>query len=329
MRKNYYLLKSGRLKRKENTLYLETSQEKIPLPVNNVAALFAFGELDLNSKLLVFLSQNKIPIHFFNYYGFYSGSYYPREYLNSGFLIVKQVENYLDKEKRLEIAKEIISSASYNIIKNLQYYKKHGKEVDEAIKGIEEERAAIDNVSNIPELMGLEGRIRDHYYQSFNNILRKGFEFEKRVKRPPDNTINCLISFGNSLLYTTILTEIYNTQLNPTISYLHEPSERRFSLSLDLSEIFKPVIVGRVIFKLINNRMVDEKHFLEELNFCYLNEKGKRVFISEYEDKLRTTIKHKTLERNTSYQRLIRLECYKLIKHLIGEQKYEGFKVWW
>jgi CRISPR-associated protein Cas1 len=96
-----------------------------------------------------------------------------------------------------------------------------------------------------------------------------------------------------------------------------------------LSEIFKPVIVDRIIFKLVNNRMIDEKHFLEELNFCYLNEKGRRAFISEYDEKLRTTIKHPTLKRNVSYQRLIRLECYKLIKHLIGERRYEGFKAWW
>jgi len=329
MKRNYYLLRSGRLRRKENTLYLETEQEKVPIPVANVEAIYAFGELDVNSKLLVFLSQNKIPMHFFNYYGYYSGSFYPREYLPSGLLLVKQVEHYLDKERRLEIAKEIIRSASHNILKNLAHYKKHGKEVSETMEVIDRERASIDGAGDVQELMGIEGRVRDHYYQSFNTILREGFEFERRVKRPPDNMINCLISFGNSMLYTNTLSEIYHTQLNPTISYLHEPGERRFSLSLDLSEIFKPVIVDRIIFKLVNNRMIDEKHFLEELNFCYLNEKGRRAFISEYDEKLRTTIKHPTLKRNVSYQRLIRLECYKLIKHLIGEQRYEGFKAWW
>ena len=329
MARNYYILKSGRLRRKENTLYLETGQEKIPMPVANVEAIYALGELDVNSKLLVFLAQNRIPMHFFNYYGFYSGSYYPREYLVSGLLVVKQVENYLDRERRLEIAKEIIRSASHNILKNLAHYKKHGKDVGGVMEAIEQERAQIDGSKDVQELMGVEGRIRDHYYQSFNTILREGFEFERRVRRPPDNMINCLISFGNSLLYTSTLSEIYHTQLNPTISYLHEPGERRFSLSLDLSEIFKPILVDRTIFKLVNNRMIGEKHFQDELNFCYLNEKGRRTFISEYDDKLRTTINHPALKRKISYQRLVRLECYRLIKHLIGGQKYEGFKAWW
>ncbi|MCW1305498.1 MAG: type I-B CRISPR-associated endonuclease Cas1b [Candidatus Parvarchaeota archaeon] len=329
MKKDYYILKSGRLKRKQNTLYLETKEEKKPIPINEVNAIFVMGELDINTKLLVFLSQKRIPIHFFNYYGYYVGTYYPREYLNSGFLIVKQVESYLDKEKRLKIAKEIVNSAIHNILKNLQYYEKQGKDVSESIKEIESERKQLGEVKDIPNLMGIEGRVREYYYQSFNVVLRAGFEFEKRVKRPPDNMINCLISFGNSLLYTTTLTEIYHTQLNPTISYLHEPGERRFSLSLDISEIFKPIITDRIIFSLVNNRIIKESHFLDELNFCYLNEEGRRTFISMYDKKLKTTIMHKELKRKVSYQKLIRLECYKLIKHLIGEKEYEGFKSGW
>lgn len=329
MARNYYILRSGRLKRKQNTLYFENEDMKKAIPVNDVNALYAFGELDINSKLLNFLSQHKIPIHFFNYYGFYSGSFYPREYLKSGFLLVKQVEHYLDRERRLDIAKEFVNSASYNILKNLSYYKKHGRDVVKNIEKIVECLKGLETTNIIPEVMSVEGRIRDQYYGSFNEILREGFTLEKRVKRPPDNMVNCLISFGNSLLYSTTLSEIYRTQLNPTISYLHEPGERRFSLSLDISDVFKPIIVDRVIFSLINNRKIKPAHFLKELNFCYLNDSGRRIFISEYDEKLKTTIMHKTLRRKVSYQRLIRLECYKLVKHLIGEGKYDGFKAWW
>jgi len=327
--RNYYILSSGRLKREQNTVYFENVNVKKAIPINDIYAIYVYGELDLNTKLLDFLTQNKVPIHFFNYYGFYSGSYYPREYLHSGFLIVKQVEHYIDGEKRLRIAKEIIRSASYNILRNLFYYRKRGRRIDEYISEIENLRKEIGNAKLISELMSIEGRIRNQYYRSFNEILREGFQLLKRVKRPPDNMVNCLISFGNSLLYATTLSEIYNTQLNPTISYLHEPGERRFSLSLDLSEIFKPLIIDRTIFTLINNRIIKPRHFLQELNYCYLKENGKKIFIKEYDERLKTTIMHKTLKRKVSYQRLIRLECYKLIKHLIGEKTYEGLKAWW
>jgi CRISPR-associated protein Cas1 len=329
MAKNYYILSNGRLRREQNTVYFENVNGKKAIPVNDIYAIYAYGELDLNTKLLNFLTQKRIPVHFFNYYGFYAGSYYPREYLHSGFLIVKQVEHYTDKERRLEIAREIVNSASYNILKNLQYYRKHEKQVDQYLSEIEKCRTEINNVHAISELMSVEGRIRSQYYASFSEILREGFELEKGVKMPPDNLMNCLISFGNSLMYTTTLSEIYNTQLNPTISYLHEPGERRFSLSLDLSEIFKPVIVDRTIFALVNNRVIKPKHFLQELNYCYLQEEGRRIFVKDYDEKLKTTVMHNTLKRKVSYQRLIRLECYKLVKHLIGEKKYEGFKAWW
>lgn len=324
--RDYYIFKSGRLRRNENTIQFETVDEKKSLPINDIYCIHLFGEIDLNTKLIVFLNQHGIPLHFYNYYGYYSGSFYPREKLLSGFLIVKQVEHYLDPQKRLTIAKEFVDTAIHNILANLEHYKKNGKEVSPFIDKIKDEYATIEKVSGIAELMGVEGRSRDTYYSSFGSFLREGFEFEKRTKMPPQNMINSLISFGNSLIYATVLTEIYHTQLTPTVSYLHQPGERRYSLALDISEVFKPIIADRVIFNLINNRIIKEEHFVEDLNFCYLNEQGRRTFLSEYQKKLDTTINNPRLKRNISYQRLIRIECFKLVKHLLGEKGYSGLR---
>jgi len=325
--RDYYIVRGGRIRREQNTIYIESKDgEKKAIPVNDVQALYALGEVDLNSKLLIFLAQHRIPLHVFNYYGYYSGTYYPREKLLSGFLLVKQVEHYLDAQKRIEIARELVRSACENILANLNYYRRRGKDVQQFIQQVEGEKEAIGRAAKIPELMGAEGRVREHYYSSFGSVLRSGFEFEGRVRNPTDNMVNCLISFGNSLMYATVLSEIYHTQLNPTVSYLHEPGERRFSLALDMSEVFKPVIVDRVLFNLVNNRLIKPEHFHEELKGCYLNDPGRRVFLSEYDAKLRTTIRHRGLGRNVSYQRLIRLECYKMVRHLLGEAEYKGYR---
>lgn len=154
-------------------------------------------------------------------------------------------------------------------------------------------------------------------------------EFEKRVKNPPDNAINSLISYVNTLIYTRVLSEIYKTQLNPTISYLHEPSERRFSLCLDIAEIFKPIIADRLIFSMLNKNQITEKDFEKELNFLYIKEAARKEITKEMDLRLQTTIKHKTLDRDVSYEYLIRLEIYKIIKYLIEDIPYEGFKMWW
>ena len=187
----------------------------------------------------------------------------------------------------------------------------------------------VPESKSIHELMGYEGNIRKTYYEAWNIIIDQNLEFEKRVKNPPDNVINTLISFVNTLVYTRVLGEIYKTQLNPTISYLHEPGSRRFSLSLDISEIFKPIIADRLIFSLLNRRQITEKSFTKELNYLHLNKEASKLIVSELDNKLKTTIKHRDLNKEVSYQYLMRLECYKLIKHLLGEKEYEPFKIWW
>ena len=320
-KKNYYILSEGILKRKENTIYFVNEKGKKPIPINKVYSIYAYGQITFSSQVMSLLSKNGVPIHFFNYYGFYSGSYYPRETLLSGDLLVKQADYYLNIQKRLELAKLFVEGAANNILKVLAYYK-----IENNIK---ETLSELNSTNKITEIMNIEGRIRSEYYSKFDEILPDDFKMEGRSRQPPKNMINSLISFGNSMMYSTVLTELYNTQLNPTISYLHEPSERRFSLSLDLSEIFKPIFVDRFIFYMVNKRMLSKKDFNEDLNCCLLNDKGRNKFIKEYNKRLEKTIKHKKLKKNVSYQRLIRLEAYKLKKHILGIEKYDPFVSWW
>ena len=100
-------------------------------------------------------------------------------------------------------------------------------------------------------------------------------------------------------------------------------------MCLDISEIFKPLIGDRLIFSLLNKRQITEESFTKELNFLHLKQDASKLIATELEKRLRTTIMHKGLGRKVSYQYLIRLEAYKLVKHLLGEKEYEGFTIWW
>ena len=321
----YYIFSNGELKRKDNNIYFNDRALKIEM----TSDIYLFEEVTLNTKCLNFLGQNKKAVHFFNYYGFYTGSFYPKESNVSGKLLVKQVEYFQDSEKRVELAREIIKSASDNIFRNLRYYNGRGKDLKNEMEIIKSYQLELDKAQEVNEIMGIEGNIRKVYYSTWSKIINQEIDFEKRVKRPPDNMINTLISFINSLIYTTCLSEIYKTQLNPTISYLHSPGDRRFSLCLDITEIFKPLIVDRMIFSLLNKNMINEDDFAKDSNFYYLKDKGRKKILEEYEKKLNQTITHKELKREVSYQTLIKLECYKLIKHLLGDKKFDGFKMWW
>jgi CRISPR-associated protein, Cas1 family len=328
MGKILYIFRSGKLERKDNTLRLVSEDGERQIPITTVSEIKIFGELDLNKRLLEFLNKHQIPLHFFNHYGFYVGSFYPRKSLNSGKMIIKQAEHYLDWDKRIFLAKSFLRGGVTNILKNLRYYDRRGKQgLDGLINYINLKFDEIDNISDIPNLMRLEGEIRKAYYGSFEIIL-EGFPFERRTKRPPQNPLNAMISFGNSLLYTTILSEIYRTHLDPRIGYLHESNQRSFSLNLDIAEVFKPVIVDRTIFSLVNKKQIDEKHFVKEIGFSHLTEKGMEIFVKAFEEKLNTTIKYKNLGK-VSYRKLLRLECYKLYKHFLGEEIYKPFTSDW
>jgi len=140
--------------------------------------------------------------------------------------------------------------------------------------------------------------------------------------------MNALITFGNTLLYTKTISAIYQTHLNQTISFLHLPQEGRFSLSLDLSEVFKPIIVFKTIFDLVGRRKLQvTKHFDKSLNYALLNESGKKVFIEAFENRINETFMHPKLKRKVSYKHCLKLEGYKLIKTILENKEFVPFSL--
>ena len=332
MKQPIYIFSNGKLERHQNTLAFEDSEgRKRYAPIESISELYIFGELDFNKRFLEFLTQNEVLLHCFNRYGYYVGSFYPREYYNSGWLILKQAEHYLDQGKRMELARRFVSRAIGNMKRVLEYYLRRGtEELQPILEQLELTRSTLGQQNTPEALMASEGNARQIYYEAFDIILKQEeFSFAKRTRRPPQNRLNTLISFGNSLLYVVALSEIYRTHLDPRIGFLHTTNFRRFSLNLDVAEVFKPILVDRLIFSLVNRGQLKAEHFSEGAEGIFLTEAGRRIFIQEWEDKLRTTIDHPSLKRKVSYRRLIRLDLYKIEKHLLGDRPYEPYIAGW
>ena len=331
MRETLYIFSSGHLKRRDNTLFFETKDGKKKfIPVENIKEIFIFGEVSFNTKLLNFLTQKEIILHYFNYYGYYSGSFYPREHYNSGFMILNQVRSYDDSNKRLYLAKRFVEGAIKNSLKILKYYKRREYDLDLEINMLEEVLVNVEKCISIEELMSFEGKAKGIYYNSFNKILdNKDFCFNKRTRRPPQDYLNTLISFVNSLIYTYVLSEIYQTHLDPRIGFLHTTNFRRFSLNLDIAEIFKVVIGDRLLISLIKHGIITRKDFDKGLEKIILSDKGRRKILEKMEEFLSRTITYRKINKKVSYRRLIRLELYKLEKYLIGDEDYKPFVMEW
>lgn len=321
-----YIFSTGDFTRNDFSIKYKNDKGNFYLPIEKIKELYCFNDITISTKLLETLSIAGIIVHFFNYYGNYVGSFYPKESLISGRLVVKQVETF--QKYREDVAKAFVKGIAQNIKATLYHYYRHGTKelkpiIDFCNKDVEN---LLDKANDIKQILSIEGKIWSEFYSSFKYFLPEEFIINKRVKRPPDNPMNALISFGNTLLYTKTISEIYNTHLDQSISFLHEPSESRFSLSLDLSEAFKPVIVYKTIFDLVNNKKIKvEKHFNAKLNYSLLNEDGKKIFIDAYEERLNQTFEHPILKRRITYKHAIRLDGYKLIKFITEGKQFIPF----
>lgn len=325
-----YILSKSNLKRMDNTVVIQSGRSKKFIPVQDLKDIYVMSDLDLNSRFIQFISGYDICLHYFSYYGNYLGCYKAVNSKRSGNVLRSQVKCFENKRKRLDLAKHLIRATIMNILRNLRYYHNRGRGnfviYERFLLNCSNK---IDDCNDIPKLMGLEGIVRREYYKLFPHILKKSYNFSRRNKRPPKDPINALISFGNSLLYSVVQSELYNVKLDPSIAVIHATNERSNSLSLDIADMFKPIITDRILFYLINMRILTEKDFSYKDDCCLLNDNGRRKYITKYNKKLSTTFYHRKLGRRLSYRSLIKQECREIRDFVIGKCDLSGFNFWW
>jgi len=325
VRRKLFLLSSGRLERESNTLAFVAGEGKRFIPVKDVSSIYMFGELDLNKRALELLARERIPLHLFDFYGHYFGSFLPRRHYNAGIVTLRQAEHYMDPAKRLYLARRFVTGSIGNMLAVLRYYRGRGIDARAEVEALESARAAVDGAEGIEALMGVEGNAREAYYGAWNLVLPEEFRYARRTRRPPRSRLDALMSMGNSLIYAAVLEEIHRTHMDPRIGYLHATDSRKFSLNLDISELFKPAVVDRTIFSLVNRSAMGDGDFSSDLGGVFLSDAGKRKLLEEFEAHMESKVLHRRLGRNVSYRELIRIEVYKLERHVVEGAPYEPF----
>lgn len=323
----YHIINEGILSQSDYTILFENKNKKVYIPIEATKILNIYSNIIINSNFFNLMNSKNIIVNLFDKHNRYIGKFIPNNTRKSCLLLLKQVEIYNDYNKRMNMAKDILSSEIYNLKSNLKYYnRRYNHDIKEKIKLIEKTEKEINLIKEHEKLLLCEARIKGIYYSCFNEILQnEKFKFIKRSKRPPQDPINALISFGNTLLYNYIAKEIYKTKLDIRIAYLHSSNNRYESLNLDLADIFKPIIVDKIIFKLINKKIINYRLHFENINGgVYLTGEGKNIVINEFYKKIKdiTTIGN----NKTSYEKIIRKEIYKLSNSIMNEEKYKAFK---
>ncbi len=262
--RTHFILSSGRLRRQDNNIYFDKFDEmggvtasKI-LPINAIDEIYILTRVELDTYTLAFLADNNILLHVFSPFQSFRGNFYPstsNSVNKSGFVLLSQLRAFDDPVKRVYIAREITRAHMLNDAANC---KKHGVKFDPA-----PHIAALDASKDVGQIMAAEGAFQKLYYEKWNEIItdQRSFKFTVRSKRLPADKINSFISYINTRIYNVCLSEIYKTELDPRIGFLHEPNYRALSLHLDLAEIFKPILGDTLIFAMLNKKEITAKDF--------------------------------------------------------------------
>jgi CRISPR-associated protein Cas1 len=319
-----YLLRGTEIKRDQNTLVVVTEdRKKRRLPVESLRHVVVLGATRLNSEVASFLGKHGVRLSFLDYYGHFSGSLEPAQHHHSGTVHLAQAKLILDGTKRLAMASRILEAGAHNILRNLKYYAYRGnRELDDPIRDLERQlkRARADTIEG---LMGQEGNFRQGYYAAWGKI-NPDLTITKRTRRPPADRINALISFCNGLLYSACAQAIAQTHLDPTLSFVHAPTQARNSLALDLAEVFKPLIADRMIFTLINKAMLDDGCYQEEdAGVCLLSRVGRERVLNEFHERMDNA----QIAGETGWRRILLKEAFAIEAHLLELSEYEPFTV--
>lgn len=327
---NHHIFADGELSRSESTLRIDTLEgETKYLPVESVDSLYLHGQISFNTHALGLLNDHGVAVHVFGWKDYYKGSYLPKRGQVSGNTVVEQVRAYDDSERRLSIGQQMIKASIHNMRTNLRYYSSRRGDFSTAMDELTALKKRVSEIETINELRAVEGNARKQYYQCFDEILREPFKLVKREYRPPSNEANAIVSFLNSMVYTTCVSAIRKTALDPTIGFVHEPGERRFTLSLDIADIFKPILADRLVFRLVNRQQITVGDFESELSGCLLTEEGRLTVLKEYEQMLDETIAHPRLNRKVSFKTLVQTDVYSLKKHILTGEPYRATERWW
>ena len=321
------LLSDGILRQKEYSLVFENNEKEHEIPVMSTDSINIYSSVIFDTGFFKRAADCGITVNLFGQTGKLLGQFTPFSSLLSPRVTLEQFEAYFNVQKRVALAREFVLASIHNLRLVIRYYNKMYPDAlyDSMLRKIERVEKKIKETDDYDELLLLEAQARQFYYQCYDSFIRaEGFVFEKRSRRPPRNEVNAMISFGNAMLYNLLATEINKTPLDVRVGFLHATNRRQQSLNLDVAEIFRPLIVDRVVFSLINRRAVTPDDFFSDGGGVYLNAEGKRIFISAFYEKLDTcvTVKGKSVK----YKSIIREEVQKLVRYFRQGEKYKPFK---
>ena len=324
-------------------------KERIPLV--KIDEVVVMGEITLTASAMHLLLERDIEITFLSQYGQFKGRLSP-SFSKNAVLRLAQYRTHQDMKTRCELARRFVMGKLMNQRTLLQRYQRRqgDAEMQQAIEQIgtllrqlatlpigriqaTQQMAGGDNRiagTHLETILGMEGAGSAAYFGNFGKFLSdtRQWPFPGRVKRPPTDPVNALLSFGYSLLTNKVASAVQLVGFDHFIGYLHSSFYGRPSLALDLMEEFRPIIVDSVVLTMLNKRMLTLNDFVVEVGAYRLKDERRKVFFTQFEERLNEEITHPLFGYKTSYRRCLELQARLLAKTITGEiDEYPAFLV--
>ena len=330
--KTLYLIKAGTTLTKEYERFVIKKQGEIikRIPAIHVDQIMVFGNSQLTTQVMQYCLEQRIPIYLLSGKGKFYGMV--DSFNTEPVLIHKAQFIHSDNAKFcLKIASQFIKGKIANsqlILKRLAR-NRDATHLVEIAKHLERSINNVQQAKTLDQLRGYEGSAARQYFQGLAEIIPPQWGFKKRVKQPPTDPVNALLSYGYTLLFYNIYSFLRARGLNPHVGYLHPMRMGHPALASDMIEEFRAIIVDAVVFNLVLNNKLSPDDFeynqQKEQNSnnqpaCYIKPQARAIFIQHLETKLNASLTHPNSGLKLDYRRCIEHQVNHLAAVIRGNQ---------
>ena len=254
------IIKEGRhlLVKKEKTIYHT-------LFVNKIEQLLLFGNVALTPSARSLLLQSGVDTVFLTRDGRYRGRFESPEPKNI-FLRIQQFRLLDNDQFAVDFCRRIVEGKLRNMMTLLQRIKRTKKQRKSGYKAREIKRllSKLAEADSVDSIRGYEGLGSAYYFSVFGRGLNRDYGFRKRVRRPPTDPVNSVLSLLYTFLFNRVYAAIRINHLDPYPAFLHKPDYGRTSLALDLMEEFRVIVADSLTLSLFNLGILKEKDFIRD-----------------------------------------------------------------
>ncbi|MBI5185792.1 MAG: CRISPR-associated endonuclease Cas1 [Nitrospinae bacterium] len=330
---NLYLTEQGAVLRKTGDRLIVEKDGEVLLDVqcHKIEAVLIFGNVQFTTQAVKELFEHGIEMALLTKNGRLVGQI-TSPFTKNIELRIAQFERHRDEDFKLEFSLSLVAGKVRNALQVLKTFACNHAETDltEEIQGLESSLRTLENGKIAAEgLNGTEGNAARAYFAGFGKMVRNGFGFEGRKKRPPTDPVNALLSLGYTMIFNEISSLLDGLGFDPYLGYYHKPEYGRASLASDLMEEFRAPIVDRLTLRLVNNRMLAEKDFYNNPKGegIYLTREALKRYFAEYEEFIGREFTHPDTKEKTSFRKCFRIQAERLASAIKGEKKYLPFRL--